>query len=43
MNEQSRNQNQRVVTFLNRDEVDYLDKLGKMPYFHPARNCRAQN
>jgi len=33
MNEQSRNQNQRVVTFLNRDEVDYLDKLGKDALF----------
>ena len=25
--------NQRVVTFLNRDEVDYLDKLGKDALF----------
>ncbi|MFA5099337.1 MAG: hypothetical protein WC547_00445 [Candidatus Omnitrophota bacterium] len=25
--------NQRVVTFLNRDEVDFLDKLGKDAFF----------
>lgn len=25
--------NQRVVTFLNRDEVDFLDKMGKDAFF----------
>ncbi|MDD4940904.1 MAG: hypothetical protein PHS64_04535 [Candidatus Omnitrophica bacterium] len=33
MDEQAKNRNQRVVTFLNRDEVDYLDKLGKDALF----------
>ena len=28
-----RERNQRVVTFLNRDEVDFLDKLGKDAFF----------
>ncbi|MFA5101013.1 MAG: hypothetical protein WC547_09050 [Candidatus Omnitrophota bacterium] len=33
MDDQAKNRNQRVVTFLNRDEVDYLDKLGKDALF----------
>ncbi|MGE5308557.1 MAG: hypothetical protein ACM3OC_05710 [Deltaproteobacteria bacterium] len=33
MNEQNNEKNQRVVTFLNRDEVDFLDKLGKDALF----------
>lgn len=31
--ETSQGKNQRVVTFLNRDEVDFLDKLGKDALF----------
>ena len=30
---QTNEKNQRVVTFLNRDEVDFLDKLGKDALF----------
>jgi hypothetical protein len=33
MNERNNQKNQRVVTFLNRDEVDFLDKLGKDALF----------
>jgi hypothetical protein len=33
MNEANNGKNQRVVTFLNRDEVDFLDKLGKDALF----------
>ena len=33
MEDQAKNRNQRVVTFLNRDEVDFLDKLGKDALF----------
>ncbi len=34
MDEQAlKEKNQRVVTFLNRDEVDFLDKLGKDAFF----------
>jgi hypothetical protein len=33
MSETNTNKNQRVVTFLNRDEVDFLDKLGKDALF----------
>lgn len=33
MDDQARTRNQRVVTFLNRDEVDFLDKMGKDALF----------
>ncbi|MDD5347034.1 MAG: hypothetical protein PHT59_00295 [Candidatus Omnitrophica bacterium] len=33
MDEKLHEKNQRVVTFLNRDEVDFLDKLGKDALF----------
>lgn len=33
MSEMDNEKNQRVVTFLNRDEVDFLDKLGKDALF----------